>query len=211
MGFRFFGLGDHSRSASYAGGLTVEQVTKQKEETEALNKKLEDFTVFFGIESDILTDGSLDYPDEVLDSFEYIVASVHSNFGLSEEAQTKRIITAIENPYTTMLGHATGRLLLAREPYKVDLRAVIDAAAANGVVIEINAHPQRLDLDWRYVKYAKEQGVLLAISPDAHHTSDLDYYRYGVGIARKGWLTKNDVINTWTVPKIRKLFEKRRK
>ncbi len=211
LGFRFFGLGDHSRSAAYAGGLTEEQVARQKKEVEALNKKLKNFTVFFGIESDILTDGSLDYADDVLDGFDYIVASVHSNFGLSEEAQTKRIITAIENPYTTMLGHATGRLLLSREPYKVDLRAIIDAAAANGVVIEINAHPQRLDLDWRYVKYAKEKGVLIAINPDAHHTSDLDYYRYGVGIARKGWLTKKDVINTWTVPRIRKLFEKRRK
>jgi len=211
MGHRFFGLGDHSQTASYAGGLTPVRVAAQREEVEALKAKLKNFTIFFGIESDILTDGSLDYTDEVLETFDYIVASVHSIFGLSEAAQTERIIKAIENPYTTMLGHATGRLLLAREGYKVDLTAVIDAAVANSVILEINAHPQRLDLDWRYIKYAKDNGAVFSISPDAHHTSDLDYYRYGVGIARKGWLTKPDVINTMPVTKIRKIFQKRRK
>jgi DNA polymerase (family 10) len=186
-------------------------VEKQRKEVAALDKTLKDFTVFFGIESDILNDGSLDYTDDVLDTFDYVVAAVHSNFGLSEAAQTNRIVKAIENPYTTMLAHATGRLLLTREGYKVDLKAVIDAAAAHGVIMEINAHPQRLDLDWRYIKYAKEQGILFSISPDAHHTSDLDYTRYGVGVARKGWLTKDDVINTMTVAKIRNIFRRRRK
>jgi DNA polymerase (family 10) len=176
----------------------------------AVNKKLKDFVVFFGIESDILTDGSLDYTDDVLETFDYVVASVHSNFGLSEQAQTERIIKAIENPYTTILGHPTGRLLLTREAYRVDLTAVIDAAAANEVIVEINAHPQRLDLDWRYIKYARDQGVLFSISPDAHHTSDFDYTRFGVGIARKGWLSKDQVINTMPVAKIRKIFRRRR-
>jgi DNA polymerase (family 10) len=211
MGHRFFGLGEHSQTAAYARGLTPERVAEQRAEVEALNAKLKNFTVFFGIESDILTDGRLDYTDDVLETFDYVVASVHSNFGLSEAAQTERIIKAIENPYTTMLGHATGRLLLAREGYKVDLRAVIDAAVANDVLLEINAHPQRLDLDWRFIKYAKEKGALFSISPDAHHTSDIDYYRYGVGIARKGWLTKQDVVNTMSVSQIRKIFRGGRK
>jgi DNA polymerase (family 10) len=211
MGHRFFGLGDHSQTAGYANGLTPDRVQQQRDEVAALNEKLKNFTVFFGIESDILSDGSLDYADDVLETFDYIVSSVHSNFGMSETAQTERLIKAIENPFTTMLGHATGRLLLTREGYKLDMKAVIDAAVENDVILEINAHPQRLDLDWRYIKYAKEKGALFAISPDAHHTSDLDYYRYGVGIARKGWLTKNDVINTMSVAKIRKIFRQRKK
>jgi len=211
LGHEFFGLADHSQAAAYARGLTPDRVEKQRKQVSAFNKKLKNFTVFFGIESDILTDGSLDYTDDVLETFDYVVASVHSNFGMSEAVQTDRIIKAIENPYTTMLGHATGRLLLTREAYKVDLKAVIDAAAENGVIVEINAHPQRLDLDWRYVRYAKEKGVLLSISPDAHHTSDLRYTRYGVGIARKGWLGKDDVINTMTVGKIKNIFKRRRK
>jgi DNA polymerase (family 10) len=210
MGHDFFGLGDHSQTASYARGLTPDRVAAQREEVEALRKKLENFTVFFGIESDILTDGALDYAEDVLETFDYVVASVHSNFGLAESAQTERIIKAIENPYTTMLGHATGRLLLTREPYKVDLTAVIDAAVEHDVILEINAHPQRLDLDWRYVKYARDKGALFSISPDAHHTSDLDFYRYGVGVARKGWLGKDDVINTMPVAKIKKIFQRRR-
>jgi DNA polymerase (family 10) len=211
MGHKFFGLGDHSQTASYASGLTPDRVEEQRKEVEALRKKIKGITVFFGIESDILTDGSLDYEEDVLGTFDYVVASVHSNFGLSETAQTERIIKAIENPFTTMLGHATGRLLLTREPYKVNLTAVIDAAVENNVILEINSHPQRLDLDWRYIKYARDKGALFSISPDAHHTSDLDYYRYGVGIARKGWLTKYDVLNTMSVTKIQKIFQQRRK
>jgi DNA polymerase (family 10) len=210
LGHTFFGVGDHSQAAAYARGLTPERVEQQRKEVRALNKKLKNFLVFFGIESDILTDGSLDYTDDVLETFDYVVASVHSNFGLSETAQTERIITAIENPYTTMLGHPTGRLLLTREAYKVDLRAVIDAAADNDVIIEINAHPQRLDLDWRFITYARDKGVLFCISPDAHHTSDFEYTRFGVGIARKGWLCKEHVINTMSVAKIKKIFERRK-
>lgn len=211
LGHEFIGLGDHSASAAYANGLSVERVRKQRDEVRALDKKTKDVTIFFGIESDILSDGSLDYPDDVLADFDYVIASVHSNFGLSQADQTRRIITAIENPYTTMLGHPTGRLLLSREGYQVDLNAVIEAAAANDVIIEINSHPQRLDLDWRYGKLARDKGVLIAISPDAHDTAGIEDYVYGVGIARKGWLTKHDVINTMTVPEIKKVFKKRRK
>jgi len=211
LGHKFIGIGDHSQAAAYARGLTPDRVEKQRREVKALDKKLKDFVVFYGIESDILTDGSLDYTDNVLETFDYVVASVHSNFGLSESAQTARIIKAIENPYTTILGHPTGRLLLTREAYKIDLTAIIDAAAENNVVIEINAHPQRLDLDWRYVKYARDKGVLFSISPDAHHTTDLEYTRFGVGVARKGWLSKERVINTMSVVDIRKIFKRRRR
>ncbi|MGD8415184.1 MAG: DNA polymerase/3'-5' exonuclease PolX, partial [Candidatus Latescibacterota bacterium] len=211
MGHEFIGIGDHSQAASYARGLTPERVIDQSKAVRALDKKLKDFVIFYGIESDILSDGSLDYTDEVLDTFDYVVASVHSNFGLSETAQTERIIKAIENPYTTILGHPTGRLLLTREAYKIDLISVIDAVAENNVIIEINAHPQRLDLDWRYVKYARDKGALFSISPDAHHTSDLDYIRFGVGVARKGWLSKDYVINTMSAADIKKMFKRRRK
>jgi len=211
LGHKFIGIGDHSQAAAYARGLTPDRVEKQRREVKALDKKLKGFVVFYGIESDILTDGSLDYTEDVLKTFDYVVASVHSNFGLGESAQTARIIKAIENPYTTILGHPTGRLLLTREAYNIDLTAIIDAAAENNVVIEINAHPQRLDLDWRYVKYAKDKGVLFSISPDAHHTTDLEYTRFGVGVARKGWLSKEHVINTMSVAGIRKIFKRRRK
>ena len=211
LGHRFFGVAEHSRSAGYAGGLTVERVAAQRKAVAALNEKFEDFTVFFGIESDILVGGALDYPDDVLETFDYVVASVHSNFSLSEVEQTERIVKAIEDPHTTMLGHPTGRLLLSREGYNVDLEAVIEAAAKNGVVIEINANPYRLDLDWRYIKFAKEKGALFAVNPDAHHTNGIEDFRYGVGIARKGWLTPDDVINTMTVARIKKVFNSRRK
>jgi DNA polymerase (family 10) len=195
MGFEYLGIADHSRSAAYAGGLNAEDVRKQSKEIAAANKSIKKFRVFHGIESDILTDGSLDYPDEVLATFDFIIASVHQNFGMSEPDMTRRIVRAIENPYTRILGHPTGRLLLAREGYKVDLHAVIDAAAANNVIIEINCTPHRLDLDWRYVRTAKEKGVKIAICPDSHTVDSMAEYRYGIGIARKGWLTRHDVIN----------------
>lgn len=210
LGHKFIGLADHSRSAAYAGGLSIERVEEQIGEVKALNKKLKNFTVFHGIESDILNDGSLDYPDEVLAKLDFVIAAIHSNFGLSEADQTRRIVKAMENPYATMLAHPTGRLLLSREGYKVDLNAVIEAAAKLGVIIEINSHPSRLDLDWRYIKLARTKGVLLAICPDAHDVDGIDDFRLGVGIARKGWLTKNDVLNTMTVAKIKKIFQKRK-
>lgn len=203
-GYQYIGISDHSKSASYAGGLTEEKLRAQHDEIDGLNSKLKDFYIFKGIECDILSDGSLDYSDEILAEFDFVIASVHSRFNMSEEEMTKRIIKAISNPYTTMLGHPTGRLLLSREGYKVDLHKVIDAAAEKGVVIELNAHPYRFDLDWRYCKYAKEHGVKVSINPDAHHTGDLSNVAYGVGIARKGWLTSRDVLNTLTLGEIKK-------
>ena len=195
MGFEYLGIADHSRSAGYAGGLSIEKVKTQHKEIQELNKRLKGFRVFHGIESDILTDGSLDYPPEILDLFDFVVISVHQNFRMSESEMTRRIIRAIENPYTTILGHPTGRLLLAREGYAVDLPALIDAAARNHVIIEINSNPHRLDLDWRYLRSAHEKGVKIAICPDSHTVKGMEDFRYGVGIARKGWLTKNDVVN----------------
>ncbi|UCG52764.1 MAG: DNA polymerase/3'-5' exonuclease PolX [Candidatus Latescibacterota bacterium] len=211
MGFAYLGIADHSRSAAYAGGLSTADVKKQAKEVKEVNKSLRGFRVFQGIESDILTDGSLDYPTEILELFDFVVVSVHQNFGLSQSEMTKRIIRAIENPYTTMLGHPTGRLLLAREAYKVDLYALIDAAAENDVVIEINSNPHRLDLDWRYLRTAKEKGVKIAICPDSHTVEGMEDYRYGVGIARKGWLTKDDVINCLDATGIDTLFASKRK
>jgi DNA polymerase (family 10) len=207
LGFSYLGIADHSRSAAYAGGLSAGAVKKQRKEVDSVNRLLKGFTVFHGIESDILTDGSLDYPDEVLDIFDFVIASVHSNFGLSEAQMTKRIINAIRNPYTTMLGHPTGRLLLAREGYRIDMQAVIDATAKNGVIIELNAHPHRLDIDWRVLRSAKDKGVKIAINPDSHDVDGLTDYRYGVGIARKGWLCKDDVINTMNVQQIAKYLK----
>jgi DNA polymerase (family 10) len=160
-----------------------------------LNKKFDGFRLFAGIECDILRNGALDFPDEVLSQLDFAVASVHSVFNLSEVEMTKRIIKAMENPYITMLGHPTGRLLLKREPYVVDLAAVIDAAAATGTWIEINAAPKRLDLDWRWWPRAKEKGVKCVINPDAHRTERLQDLWFGIGVARKGWLTKADVVN----------------
>ena len=205
-GYQYIGISDHSKSAYYAGGLTEDKLSAQHDEIDGLNNKLKDFYIFKGIECEILSDGSLDYSDEILADFDFVIASVHSGFNMSEEVMTKRIIKAISNPYTTMLGHPTGRLLLSREGYKVDLYKVIDAAAEKGVVIELNAHPYRFDLDWRYCKYAKERGVKISINPDAHHAEDIANVSYGVGIARKGWLTSRDVLNTLTLGEIKQKF-----
>jgi DNA polymerase (family 10) len=206
LGHKYLGIADHSQSAVYAGGLTPDRIEAQAKEIAELNNKKKDFRIFHGIESDILVDGSLDYPEEILACFDYVVASVHSNFNLAGHAMTRRIIRAIENKYTTIVGHPTGRLLLTREGYEVDLNAIIDAAGANNVIIEINSHPQRLDLDWRYVKIAKEKGVKIAICPDAHSIPGLEDYRYGIGVARKGWLTAGDVVNTLNAKQVEALF-----
>jgi DNA polymerase (family 10) len=211
LGFEYIGITDHSKSAGYAGGLTPAKVKQQAEEIAELNKSMKGFRIFHGIESDILAKGALDYPDDVLASFDFVIASIHGIFTLDEKAMTKRVIKAIENPYTTMLGHPTGRLLLARDGYALDLNAVIDACAANDVAIEINSHPHRLDLDWRHTRIARERGVKIAVCPDAHTTKGLEDYRYGVGIARKGWLEKADLLNTYTTGEIEKFFNDRKK
>ena len=196
LGFEYLGIADHSRSAAYAGGLKPAGIKKQQKEIEALNKTYDGFKIFHGIESDILPDGSLDYPEDILKIFDFVIASVHSQFTMNEEEMTSRIIKAIENPFTTMLGHPTGRLLLAREAYPVNISAIIEAARKHRVIIELNSHPHRLDLDWRHLKTARDRGVFIAINPDSHRAQGLSDYRYGVGIARKGWLSKEDVINT---------------
>jgi DNA polymerase (family 10) len=194
-GYDYFVITDHSKTASYANGLEIERVEMQWREIEELNQKFNDFTIFKGIESDILSDGSLDYPEEILKGFEVVIASVHSNLNMDETTATKRIINAIENKYTKILGHPTGRLLLGRKGYPIDHKKVIDASAANHVCIEINANPQRLDLDWKWIDYAMEKGVLISINPDAHSMDQIDYIKYGVAVARKGGLTKQMCLN----------------
>lgn len=211
LGWEYFGVGDHSQSLTVASGLSPARVQKQWEEADALNKKLKGFHIFKGTECDILADGSLDFADDLLAGFDYVVASVHTHFALSEEEQTARVCKALQHPATTMLGHATGRLLLRRDGYKIDLDRVIRTAADFGKMIEINAQPSRLDLDWTYVKRAKELGVMIVINPDAHSTGELELTRFGIDVARRGWLTKEEVFNTRTLAEVKAEFKKRKK
>ena len=210
-GMHYLGIADHSRSARYAGGLSIERVQEQWSEIDALNKTFGDsFRLFKGTECDILPDGSLDYPDEVLAGFDYVVASVHSNFNLPRDEMTARLIRAVSNRRVTMLGHPTGRLLLARDGYAVDLDAVIDAAAAAGTMIEINASPHRLDLDAIHARRARQKGVMIAINPDAHSTGGLDDLEYGISVARRAWLTRDDVANTGPLAAVIERLERSR-
>jgi DNA polymerase (family X) len=203
LGLEYLGIADHSKSSFQAHGLQTDQVLRQIKEIEKLNKSFDgEFRLFAGIECDILRDGSLDFPDELLSRLDYVVASVHASFSLPQAEMTDRIIRAISNRYVTFLGHLTGRLLLAREGYAVDVPAVIEAAAETGTIIELNASPRRLDMDWRWWPLAKEKGVRCVINPDAHHTSHFQFLYFGVGAARKGWLTKKDVINCLPLGKI---------
>ncbi|MCD0488760.1 DNA polymerase/3'-5' exonuclease PolX [Pedobacter sp. MC2016-14] len=206
----YFGICDHSKSAFYANGLNEQRVYAQHLEIDALNAKLAPFKIFKGIESDILNDGSLDYSDTILKSFDFVVASVHSNLRMTEEKATERLIKAIENPYTTILGHPTGRLLLSRKGYPINFAKVIDACAANGVVIEINANPLRLDLDWRWHQYALEKGVLLSINPDAHRTEGFHDMRYGILTARKGGLESKSCLNAMSLQDISQYFNNKK-
>jgi DNA polymerase (family X) len=213
-GWSYLGIADHSQSAGYAGGLPVEAVRRQALEIDAWNrssggKGKKRFRVFKGTESDIQPDGSLDYPDDVLAGFDYVVGSIHSAFGLGEREQTDRLVRAVSNPRLTILGHATGRLLLGRTGYPVDVRAVIDAAAEHGVAVEINADPHRLDIDWRHARYAAERGVLVPINPDAHSVGNLDLVAWGVAVARKGWLSPENVLNTRELKEVEELLAER--
>ena len=194
-GYQYFGICDHSQSAFYANGLSPERVLEQLEEIDRLNAKLAPFVILKGIESDILNDGSLDYHDDLLSKFELVVASVHSNLRMDEEKATARLIKAIENPYTQILGHPTSRLLLARPGYPINYKKVIDACAANQVVIELNANPQRMEMDHEWLPYCQEKGVWISINPDAHSRSQLSYLKYGVMTARKGALKKHNCLN----------------
>lgn len=201
-GYAYLLVTDHSQAVTVAHGLKPSAVPFQHEEIDELNATLKGFRVLKGIEVDILADGALDFDDELLAAFEVVIAAVHSRFGMGEAEMTARIIRAVANPHVDILAHPTGRLLLAREPYAVDLKAVIDAAAEHGTAIEINAHPQRLDLDWRWCKAAKERGVKFAIGPDAHSPEGLDDVLYGINVARKGWLERKDVLNCLTADKL---------
>ncbi len=210
LGWEYLGIADHSKSSFQAHGLSEEQLLAQVEKIRALNASKKFSThLFTGTECDILKDGSLDYEDSVLAQLDYVVASVHNRYGQGEDeaAMTKRVIRALENPYVTMLGHATGRLLLQREGFALNIAKVIDAAAANGKMIELNAQPQRLDLDWRYWRQASEKGVPCVINPDAHSPEDLRFVSLGVTIARKGGLTKEQVFNTRTLAEVRRLLK----
>ena len=206
LNLQYLGICDHSKTAVYAKGLNEQRVFAQHLEIDELNKKLSPFKIFKGIESDILSDGSLDYSDDVLKTFDFVVASVHSNLRMDETKATARLLKAIENPYTTILGHPTGRLLLSRAGYPIDYKKIIDACAANKVVIEINANPLRLDLDWRWHRYALEKGVLLSVNPDAHRTEGFHDMRYGILVARKGGLSADKCLNAFSLEEITEYF-----
>lgn len=198
-GYEYLVLSDHSQSAFYANGLTPQRVAEQHAEIDALNTKLAPFKIFKSIEADILNDGSLDYTDDVLATFDLVIASVHSNLKMSEEKAMQRVLTAIRNPYTTILGHPTGRLLLSREGYPLDHKAIIEECVKHNVVIEINAHPRRLDLDWQYIDYAIEQGALLSVDPDAHSVEGYHDVYYGTMAAQKGGLTAKHNLSSYTL------------
>ncbi|MFY7898751.1 MAG: DNA polymerase/3'-5' exonuclease PolX, partial [Chitinophagaceae bacterium] len=198
-GYQYLVISDHSKTAAYAQGLQVERVLAQHNEIEALNKQLAPFKIFKSIESDILSDGSLDYEKDVLASFDIIIASVHSNLKMNEEKAMMRLLTAIENPYTSILGHLTGRLLLSRAGYPINHQKIIDACAAHNVVIELNAHPRRLDIDWKYIDYAMKKNVLISINPDAHAIEGFDDCKYGVLAAQKAGLTDKHNLSSFNL------------
>ncbi|MEM7232111.1 MAG: DNA polymerase/3'-5' exonuclease PolX [Planctomycetota bacterium] len=209
-GYSYLGITDHSKTAAYAGGLTIERVEKQHAEIDELNAGWDDFRIFKGIESDILPNGDLDYPEEVLAQFDFIVASLHSSLTQPVQEMTDRVVRALENPHTTMLGHATARVLLRREEVALDMDRVLERAAELGVVVEINANPHRLDLDWRHGPRARELGVLTSINPDAHSVAGIRDIRYGVGIARKAGFAAGQVVNTFDIETFAKFIQRRK-
>ncbi|HEY1023677.1 MAG TPA: helix-hairpin-helix domain-containing protein [Sphingobacteriaceae bacterium] len=210
LNLEYLGISDHSKSAFYARGLNEEQIIAQHREIDELNERLAPFRIFKGIEADILYDGSLDYTDDVLAKFDFVVASVHSILKMNEEKATDRLLKAIENPFTTILGHPTGRLLLTRSGYPIDHKKVIDACAANNVVIEINSNPLRLDMDWRWHQYALEKGVTLSINPDAHRNEGFYDMHFGVMAGRKGGLSPQNCLNARSLDEIEAYFEKKK-
>ena len=211
-GFEYFGVADHSKSAHYAGGLSVEEITQQHREADRLNKRFgKDFRILKGIESDILADGSLDYDDDVLERFDFVVASIHGRFKLDRKAQTQRLLRAISNPHTTIIGHMTGRQLQRRPGYEIDVEKVLRACAKHDVVVEINAHPWRLDLDWRWHQAALEFGCMMSINPDAHSIPELDHMHWGVLMARKGGVPADRVLNVMTLAEITRYLRQKRR
>ncbi len=211
LGYEYVGISDHSKTAVYANGLSEERVKKQHKELDRLQKKYKKIKIFRGTESDILADGSLDYSDKFLELFDFVIGSIHSRFNMSEKEMTKRICRAMEHPRMTFWGHPTGRLLLGRAGYAIDYDAIFEMAKKHGVTIEINANPHRLDLDWRVCQRPKALGIKLSIHPDAHSVDGLSDVVFGVGIARKGWLEKQDVLNTMSVTEMEKFLESRKK
>ena len=210
LGWSYIGISDHSQSAFYAGGLKPDAVLAQHAEINILNSSDLGVRILKGVEADILADGQIDYDPDLLDRFDYVIASVHSRFSMDREAMTARVLRALDDPHVTILGHPTGRLLLSREPYAIDMEAVIEKAADKGVTLEINADPHRLDLDWRHCQLAKSLGCSFEIGPDAHSTRGLANMEFGVGIARKGWVEASDVTNAVSVDKITERLRKRR-
>jgi len=203
-GFKYAGISDHSQSAFYANGLKEDDIKRQHEEIDILNEKYKPFKIFKGIESDILKNGSLDYSDKILEKFDFVIASVHSSFNLSEKDMTDRIIKAIENPYTTILGHPTGRLILFRDAYKLAIHEVLDSLKRYNKFVEINSHPYRLDLSWQNCMKASEKGIKFFITPDAHNLDGFDYLKYGICVARKALLKKTEIINTYDIIDVEK-------
>ena len=207
-GYEYLVISDHSKAAYYAQGLSEDQIEAQHALIGELNDKLKPFRIFKSIESDILNDGSLDYSNSILSTFDLVIASVHSNLKMNEEKAMGRLISAIENPYTNILGHMTGRLLLSRKGYPVDHKKVIDACAANNVVIEINAHPRRLDMDWRWLEYALSKNIIVSIDPDAHSIEEFDNTKYGVLVAQKGMVTAKDNLSSFSLSEFEKFLRK---
>ncbi len=206
LGWEYIGISDHSQSSFQANGMDEDRLFQQVSRIRKLKKPK--VHVFAGLECDIHNNGKLDFPDSVLKELDFVIVSIHRSFNLDEKTMTARLIKAIENPYTTMVGHVTGRLLLKRDPYAINLPKIIDACARNKKIIELNVHPMRLDMDWRYWRRAAEKGVLCCINPDAHSTEDLEYVSAGVGVARKGWLTKKDVFNTLPLAKVKEYLKR---
>jgi DNA polymerase (family 10) len=209
-GWDYIGISDHSESAFYAGGLKRDKLLRQQDEIDRLNAEMKGFRILKGIEADILADGRLDYDAEILDGFDYVVGSIHSRFSMDGDAMTKRVLAALDDPHLTILAHPTGRLLLTREPYPIDIEAVLEKAARVGVAVELNADPHRLDLDWRYCRQAKELGVTIEIGPDAHSTAGLDNVHFGIGMARKAWLEAGEILNTRSADDVLAFARRRR-
>ena len=209
-GWSYIGITDHSESAFYAGGLKRDKLERQHEEIDRLNAAMSGFRILKGIEADILADGRLDYDAETLDRLDYVIGSIHSRFSMDGDAMTTRVLAAMDDPHLTILAHPTGRLLLSREPYAINVEAVLEKAADVGVAVELNADPHRLDLDWRYCRQAKELGVAIEIGPDAHSTAGLDNVHFGIGMARKAWLEAGEILNTGSADEVLAFARRRR-
>jgi DNA polymerase (family X) len=211
LGFEYLVISDHSKSAGYANGLTEQRIREQHRYIDDLNKKLSPFKIFKSIECDILGDGALDYENKILSTFDLVITSIHSNLDMDEEKAMKRLIGAITNPYTTILGHMTGRLLLKRKGYPVDHKTIIDACADHHVVIEINASSSRLDMDWRWINYAMEKGLTLSIDPDAHTIEEFHNIKYGVLVAQKGALPKSKNLSSYSLKEFEEFLQRTKK